>query len=130
MPMARKTKVLLILSLFGLIALYAGYQALKFWWYTGYSKGSRTGIIRKLSLKGPPYCKYISAEMALQGTGPGQPPEIWEFSLDKEDQSSPLYKQLEEAQRAAKPVTLRYRQDLKMWWRCAPTEYFVTEVEK
>ena len=27
-------------------------------------------------------------------------------------------------------VTLRYRQDLKSWWRCTPHEYFVVDVEK
>ena len=131
MPMSRRAKVISFLSLFGLLALYGGYQAIKYWWNTGYSKGSRTGTIRKIAIKGPPYCKYLSGEMALQtaGLGGGQP-EIWEFTVDDKNEESQLYKDLEAAQKAAKPVTLKYRQDLKMWWRCSPSEYYVTAVEK
>lgn len=130
MPMTRRRKVLLFLSLVGVVALYAGYQALRYWWYKGYSKGARTGVIRKISIKGPPYCKYVAGEFALQSAGIGQPPEIWTFSLDTVDERDALYQKLEASQREAKPVTLRYRQDLHMWWRCAPIEYFVTGVEK
>jgi hypothetical protein len=39
-------------------------------------------------------------------------------------------KQLREVERSGARVTLKYRQDLKSWWRCTPHEYFITAVEK
>ncbi|SRR5260370_27181585 len=128
MAFGRRLKMVLVSIL--VIGALAGYQALKYWWYKGYSRGSRTGVVRKLSIKGPPYCKYIAGELSLTGSAPGQPAEIWEFSLDNKHESNPLYHSLQSAERNGKPVTLEYRQDLKMWWRCTPSEYFVTGVQK
>ena len=49
-------------------------------------------------------------------------------SRDSSD-SSPLYKQLHDAEKAGTRVTLAYRQDLGSMWRCTPSEYFVTAIE-
>ena len=73
---------------FAALVVFVGVEALRVWWFRGYSRGTRTGIIRKISYKGPPYCKYMAGEMALQGTLPGQPVEIWEFSVDNESPSN------------------------------------------
>ena len=32
-----------------------GYEGARVWWLRGYSVGARTGVVRKLSIKGPPY---------------------------------------------------------------------------
>lgn len=108
----------------------AAWQGLRFWWYHGYSSGERTGVVRKLSVKGSPICKYAEGELALAGSNPGQSVEVWTFSTDNQSDSNPIMKQLREAEHTGARVTLHYRQDLKSWWRCTPHEYFVTSVEK
>ena len=124
-------KVKIVLVLLGLVGLVVGYQAAKYWWYKGYAKGTKSGYLRKLQQKGPPYCKYTMGEVVLQRGGEvAQGGEVWEFSVDDDREDSPLVKELREAEKAGKLVTFRFRQDLHMWWRCAPTEYFVTGVEK
>jgi hypothetical protein len=80
-------------------------------------------------VKGPPYCKYLSGEMAVQGNGLAQI-EIWEFSIDDDSDKNPLVKQLKDAEKSGERVTIDYRQDLNQWYRCTPSEYFVTGVEK
>jgi hypothetical protein len=104
-------KVKIGLGLFVVVALLAGWQGLRFWWYHGYSTGERTGTVRKLSVK-------------------GQNVEVWTFSVDDHGDANPIMKQLREAERTGARVTLHYRQDLKSWWRCQPNEYFITQVEK
>ncbi len=128
MPMKRRTK--LILVLLGLVGLVAAEQGISFWWHYGYSRGTRTGVIRKISVKGTPVCKYLAGEMALQGGQLGQPAEIFNFSVDDRSDSNPIVQQLHEAEKSGARVTLDYRQDKKMWWRCTPSEYFITKVEK
>ena len=91
--------------------------------------GARTGVIRKLSVRGPPYCKYLAGELVLQGTQPGQPVETWEFSIDDDSAKNPVVKQLHEAEKSGERITLDYRQDLHSLFRCSPSEYFVTRVE-
>jgi hypothetical protein len=118
------------LGVFTLLALFVGVEAMRVWWFHGYSRGTRTGVVRKISFKGPPYCKYMMGEMALQGTLPGQPVEIWEFSVDDEKPTDPLVAQLHAAERSAERVTLQYRQDLHSLFRCTPSEYFVVGIEK
>jgi hypothetical protein len=129
-PLSGKTKLRIVLGLVAALLLFVSVEALRVWWFRGYSRGTRTGVIRKISYKGPPYCKYMLGEMALQGTLPGQPVEIWEFSVDDEKPSSPLVAKLHEAERSAERVTLQYRQDLHSLFRCTPSEYFVTGIEK
>ncbi len=118
------------LAVFVVLGLLAAWQGFRFWWYHGYSTGERTGILRKLSVKGSPMCKYAEGELALSGGQMGQPVEIWTFSVDDQRDGNPIMQQLREAERSGTRVTLQYRQDLKSWWRCTPHEYFVTKVEK
>jgi len=128
MPMKRKTK--LILVLLALVALVGGEQGISFWWHYGFSRGTRTGVIRKISVKGSPVCKYLAGELALQGGSIGQPAEVFNFSVDDHADSNPIVQQLHEAEKNGARITLDYRQDGKFWWRCNPNEYFITKVEK
>ncbi len=118
------------LGVFLVVGLLAGWQGIRFWWYHGYSSGERTGIVRKLSVKGTPLCKYAEGELALTGAQAGQNVEVWVFSTDNKSDDNHIMKQVREADRNGTRVTLKYRQDLKSWWRCTPEEYFVTAVEK
>ena len=129
--MAIAKKKLFILVPIALVLLAVFVEGARVWWFRGYSKGSRTGIVRKISIKGSPTCKYFSGELALQGAGPAQAPEIWEFSIDgADDEKNPLVGALKDAEKSGGRVTLNYRQDLHSLFRCTPSEYFVTGVEK
>lgn len=130
MAIDRKTKWILVLIPFLFVLLVVGYEGLRVWWYRGYSKGTRTGVVRKISVKGPPYCKYLSGEMVLQGTVPGQPAETWEFSVDDDSDDNAIVKELHAAEKSSERITLKYRQDLHSLFRCTPSEYFVVGVEK
>jgi hypothetical protein len=130
MALSRKAKISLIVGPIVLLALVVLSQLGRVWWYSAYSEGTRTGVIRKISIKGPPYCKYLSAEMVLQSAIPGQPAEVWEFSVDEDDETSPLVMALHETEKKGERVTVRYRQDLGSLYRCTPSEYFVTAIEK
>jgi hypothetical protein len=129
MAQPRKWKWLLVLAPFVLLLLFGGYEGIRVWWYHAYSKGSRTGVIRKVSVRGPPYCKYLSGEMALQSAGLVAP-EIWEFSVDDDSELNPVVVALHAAEKNGDRVTLDYRQDLHSLFRCTPSEYFITKVEK
>jgi hypothetical protein len=118
------------LAIFLVVGLLAAWQGLRFWWYHGYSTGERTGIVRKMSVKGTPMCRYAEGELALTGSLPGQNVEVFTFSTDNKSDANPIMKQLRDAERTGTRVTLHYRQDLKSWWRCTPHEYFITSVEK
>lgn len=128
MALPKKAKLILVLVPIALVLIFGGYQGVRYWWYKGYSKGTRTGIVRKVSTKGPPYCKYLSGEMQVQGTA--LQAEIFEFSVDDDSESNPIVKDLQEAEKKGEKVTLHYRQDLHSLYRCTPSEYFVTKVEK
>lgn len=118
------------LAIFAVVGLLAAWQGIRFWWYHGYSTGERTGVVRKFSVKGTPLCKYAEGELALTGSQQGQNVEVWVFSVDNHADDNPIMKQIREAERTGAHITLKYRQDLKSWWRCTPEEYFVTSVEK
>jgi hypothetical protein len=126
MAIGRRGK--LILSGVVLFGLLAAWQGFRYWWYHGYSIGERTGIVRKISVKGSPVCKYMEGEMALTGSGMATP-EIWTFSIDNYSDTNPLMKQLHDGERDGSRLTLHYRQDLRSWYRCNPNEYFITQVE-
>lgn len=129
MKLGRKVKVGLVL--FALAGLFVGWQALRFWWYRGYESGERTGVVQKFSVLGTPLCKYAVGELMItppHGASPQS--ERWTFSVDDRGDGSPLVKQLRQAERTGTPVTVRYRRDMKTWWRCNPNEYFVTAVER
>src|SRR5262249_20425093 len=129
MAFPNKAKWLLVLVPIALILLFVGYEGLRVWWYRGYSKGTRTGVVRKVSVKGPPYCKYLSGELSIAGTN-ALAPETWEFSVDDDGDANPVVIALHEAEKKGDRVTLHYRQDLHSLFRCTPSEYFVTQVEK
>jgi len=130
MALTRMTKFKIALGVFGLLGLVALWQVGRYYWYFWYFLFTRSGYLRKVSLKGPPYCKYIMGEMVLQRGGEvAAGSEVWEFSVDAENEDAPIVKQIREAERAGKLATVRYRQDLNMWWRCAPTEFYVVGVE-
>jgi hypothetical protein len=124
------TKRKLLLVPVALVLLVFAYEGLRVWWYHGYSRGTRTGVFRKVSEMGPPYCKYLSGEMVLTSTLPGQVSETWEFSVDHDGDDDPLVKQLHEAEKSGARITLDYRQDQGSLFRCTPSEYFVVGVEK
>ncbi len=126
MPLSRKSKV--FMGLFVVLAMVGAWQGLYYLFRHGYSEGTRTGIIRKISVKGPPYCKYLSGELALQGANVTA--EVFTFSADTRSEKAPLVMALEEAERSGVRVTLKYRQDHPLWWRCNNSEYFVTAIEK
>ncbi|HEX8954575.1 MAG TPA: hypothetical protein VF997_25130 [Polyangia bacterium] len=128
MKLGRRVKI--GLGIFAILALLAAWQGITFWWYHGYSTGERTGVVRKLSVKGTPMCKYAEGELALIGSAPGSTVDVFTFSTDDQHDANPIMKQLREAERSGSRVTLRYRQDKKSWWRCTPHEYFITAVEK
>lgn len=120
----------ILFSLFFFLFLgVLGYAFLPAAWYHGYSKGTRTGLLRKFSYKGSPVCRYWSGELALSGTTQLIAAEIWEFTVDgPRSESNPIVQALQKAEAAGRPITLRYRQDKRRWWSCAPSEYYVTGV--
>jgi hypothetical protein len=128
MALSKKAKVLVFLLPVALVLLVAGFQGAKYWWFRDYSHGTRTGTVRKLSVKGPPYCKYLSGELVAQG--PQVAAEVWEFSVDDDHDTNPVVVALHDAEKTGGRVTLHYRQDLHSMYRCTPSEYFVTKVEK
>jgi hypothetical protein len=130
MALSRKGKVRLVLGILAVLVVFVGVEALRVWWFRGYSRGTRTGVVRKLSFKGPPYCKYLLAEMALQGTMPGQPVELWEFSFDDEHENNAVVKEIHEAEKTGARLTVKYRQDLHSLFRCTPSEYFAVGIDK
>src|SRR6185369_11651727 len=106
--MTRKQKVVAALSLPLLLGLFFGYRGLAYLYYRGYSVGVRSGYLRKVATKGPPFCKFVSGELVLQGAAAGQKPEIWNFALESNDPEQPLVKQLDKLAEGGKLVTLKY----------------------
>ena len=130
MPLSRSGKIRLALGLLALMVIVGTWQGLSYAWHRGYAHGSATGVIRKVSVHGPPYCKFLTGELVFQGSQPGHQQELFDFSVDSDSDTNPIVVQLKEAERTGARVTLDYRQDLKPWWRCNPSENFVTAVEK
>jgi hypothetical protein len=127
----RPLKLWIILGVIGVIFLIAGVQGIRYWWNRGYSNGERTGTVRKVSVKGPPYCKYLEGELVLAGANNATlQSEVWTFSVDDDSEKNPIVMQLKEAEKNGTRVTLHYRQDQGSMYRCTPSEYFVTKVEK
>ena|ERR1017187_6033878 len=123
--MSRNKKLILGgVLLFLMIPAYVGG---KLWWYHGFATGSRTGVVRKVSMKGSPVCKYMAVEMAVQSSGVAL--DTWEFSVDDESPKNPVVQKLKDAEKTGARVTVDYRQDLNQWYRCSESEYFATDVE-
>lgn len=124
------SKIKMLLIPVALVAIIAAWQGVTYLWRHGYSAGERSGIVRKVSVKGPPYCKYLSGELVLQGTQPGAANEVWEFTVDDRQEGNPVIQQLSEAERSGARTTFKYRQDLPMWWTCNPVQYKILSVVK
>jgi hypothetical protein len=127
--LSKKAKWLVVLVPVALVLLVVAYQAGQVWWYRGYSKGSRTGVVVKVTIKGPPYCKYLEGEMKVGGAAT-MTPETWKFSVDDDSETNPIVIALKDAEKKQTPVTLDYRQDLHALYRCTDSEYFIVKVEK
>jgi len=106
MALSGKMKLRIALGAIALLVAFSAYEAIGVWWNYGYSKGTRTGVVRKVSVKGPPYCKYMSGEMVLGGGQPGQAADIWEFSIDDYGEKNPVMMALKEAEKTGARVTL------------------------
>ena len=55
MATTRRTKLFIGLGIFGLFFVFFAYNGIRYWWNRGYSIGDRTGVVRKVATKGPPY---------------------------------------------------------------------------
>lgn len=132
MPLSRSAKIRLILGILVVVLAAAGWTALSISWRRGYAHGTVTGVVRKVSVHGPPYCKILTGELVYQGGkgGGGQLQEVFDFSVDNDSDANPVVRDLRAAERDGQRVTLDFRQDRKVWWRCNPSEYFITAVEK
>ncbi|HXU74596.1 MAG TPA: hypothetical protein VN947_35115 [Polyangia bacterium] len=130
MPLSRTAKIRILLAIVGVLLAVGGWTALSIAWRVGYAHGTATGVVRKVSVHGPPYCKILTGELVYQGTNPGQHQEVFDFSVDNDADTNPIVRDLKQAERDGKRVTLDYRQDRKVWWRCNPSEYFITTVEQ
>jgi hypothetical protein len=107
-----------------------GWQGLRMLWNYGYSRGTRTGLVQKISYKGSPLCKYWSVELAPVGTGglmvTGQPPQ--EMTVDGPSENNPIVEKLRKAEAKGGRTTVEYRQDKGKWWACSLSEYYITNV--
>lgn len=130
MPLTRSAKLKIVLAIVVLLIGLGAWQGITYAFHKGYAHGSATGVVRKVSVHGPPYCKFLTGELVLQGSQPGQAQELFHFSVDDKEDGNPIVQQLKEAERGGKRVTLDYREDIKPWWRCNPSENFITAVEK
>jgi hypothetical protein len=87
-----------------------------------YSEGERSGTVTKISNAGFPIRTW-EGELEMGGYQTGGN-NVWSFSVLDEN----VVKSIQEAERAGKRCTLKYRQ--QMWvqsWK-GKTSYFVTEV--
>ena len=125
---------------------YFGWVMADYWWNYGYSRGTRVGVINKVSWKGRPLCKYVSADLVVMGVAGQLNPnaQTFTFTIDDEREDAPLLLQLQAAQKSLKPVTVHYREDLhNLPWRwcveaeacppnddkCVPGIYHATSLE-
>ena len=84
-----------------------------------YSEGDRVGYVQKLSKKGW-ICSTWEGELAMVSM-PGQPPEIFAFSV----RSDEIAKELQKAE--GKRVAMHYQQKRGVPSKCfGETQYFVT----
>lgn len=130
MAIPRSTKLRIILGIVVVLLLAGGWSALSISWRRGHAHGIVTGTVRKISVHGPPYCKFLTGELVYQGGNAGQQQEVFNFSVDDHQESNPVVRDLEAAERSGARVTLDYRQDLRLWWRCNPSQLFITAVVK
>jgi hypothetical protein len=130
MPLARTAKIRIILAALIIAVAIAGWTALSIAWRSGYGRGTVSGVVRKVSVHGPPYCKILTGELVYQASNAGQQQDLFDFSVDNDSESNPIVHDLRQAERDGKRVTLDFRQDRRVWWRCNPSQYFITAVQK
>jgi hypothetical protein len=130
MSLSRTAKLRLLLAIVAILLGVAAWQGLSLVWNRGYARGSVTGVVRKVSVHGPPYCKILTGELVYQTGNTGPKADLFHFSVDDADDDNPVVRSLEEAERKGGRVMLQYRQDRKMWWRCNPSEFYITGVEQ
>lgn len=129
MALSRTAKLRIAAAVVGVLLVAGGWTALSISWRIGYAHGTVTGVVRKVSVHGPRYCKILTGELVYQGTS-AQKPDVFDFSIDDHSDANPVVHDLQAAERGGKLVTLDFRQDRHAWWRCNPSQYFITAVEK
>lgn len=127
-PGSIKGKV--ILGVVGVLAVLAAWQIGRAWWLHGYQTGTRSGIVRRVAKKGSPLCRFWVGELVINNTTLTAPPEIWEFNIDSDVDTSALVTEVQRAEASGQRTTLQYRQDKGKWWACSRIEYYVTGVTK
>ncbi len=110
------------------IVLILTIGVLSFLFYANYSKGYRSGVIMKLSVKGVIF-KTKEGQLNIGGfdqTSNQGVSNVWEFSVKDPD----VWQQLEDAMDKSQRVKLYYSEKyVKLPWR-GETKYFVNEVEE
>ena len=93
-----------------------------------YSKGTRTGIVIKLSQKGFVFKTYVG-ELNLggisQGDGTIMPNHVWKFSVDKNNVK--VYDEVTQSE--GKHVRLYYKEVLGNFFWQSETPYLIEKVE-
>jgi hypothetical protein len=130
MALSRVAKIRIVLIVLLLLFGVAAWQGLAYLWHRGYAHGTVTGVVRKVSVHGPPYCKFLTGELVYESSQNGTKQELFNFSVDDARDSNAIVADLKAAERKGGRVTLDYRQDVKPWWRCNPSENYITAVEK
>lgn len=124
-PVKSKWRKRILVFLFSIIALFVIYVLIC---GISYSKGSRTGVVVKLSQKGFVFKTY-EGQMNLGGITSGDgtllPTKVWDFSIQKNDTAT--FNSITRSQ--GKEVHLYYTEVLKSFFWQADTKYFVTKVE-
>src|SRR5690349_14268355 len=129
MALSRTAKLRIAAAVLVVLLVAGGWIALSMSWRIGYAHGTVTGVVRKVSVHGPRYCKILTGELVYQGTRRHKPAGF-DCSGDDPSHAKPVGHDLQAAERAGKLVTLDFRQDRHAWWRCNPSQYFITAVEK
>src|SRR5262245_16159855 len=86
-------------AVFLIALLVTAWQLLRAWWLRGFSFGSRSGILRKISYTGSPLCKYWHGELMVSNPAVvAGPAEVWDFSVHAEANGDPIIAQLKQAE--------------------------------
>lgn len=120
------------------LLLLAGIAYAAFILWFPYSKGERTGIVRKISEKGIAFKTWegelvspggsITMNDQSQANNATLNGQVWAFSVEKDNDA--VIKAIQQAEAKGNRVTLHYKQYLKQVdWRGEST-YFITGVEE
>ncbi len=105
--------------------------SLIFLYYGNYSKGTRAGVIMKISEKGAIF-KTLEGQMNLETfgavKGDNYVSETFNFSIEKGDPE--LIEELNAASLSGERVNMKYKEKfIKVFWR-GDTKYFCTGIER